>query len=153
MHNPLYMFKRLQIIAGDSKRYQPPERLGPLIEEIYKTPARKKIYQLIIKEFGKREGEDTVVFSNGNEGNGIIIQCQYTERMELHQNNDGIQKVIAAKKLNITKYQKDFDAFVITNGIGFAKSAVTFAKRNNVQLISRNNLIEFISQVKVPAVE
>ena len=67
---------------------------------------------------------------------------------ELHSHT-AIKKVIAEKKGNEGKYKKPFDAFVITNGKGFEKNAEKFAKYNDVKLISRNNLIEFISQIDI----
>jgi HJR/Mrr/RecB family endonuclease len=62
----------------------------------------------------------------------------------------GILKVIVAREANMGKYQKDFDAIVITNSENYSNSAGKLAKSNNVQLVSRKKLLEFISQIKIP---
>jgi len=149
LRNPFYMSKRLQIIIAGSKQYLPPEKIGPLIEEIYRSPIRIEIYQLIIKSGSNCKEGDTVVVYNGDEKKGIVIQCQHSVNADTPQSPGSIQKAIAAKKENEEKYQKEFDAFVITNSKGFAKNAVKIAKHNDIKLVSRKDLIEFISQVKV----
>ena len=88
---------------------------------------------------------------NNSEERGLLIQCQHATNGNVLQDNQGIESIITARKINETKYQKKFNVFVITNSIGFNKNAINIAKKNDVNLISRNDLIEFIRLVNVPS--
>jgi len=147
--NPICMIKRLKIIITSRKYGLKPEKYELFIDEITRSPIKREIYQMIMTEGANEEGGGTVAVSNGKDERGVLIQCLHsfdTDKLQCHK---GIQKAIAAKEENEKKYQKEFDTFVITSGKGFQENAVEFAKNKNVKLVSRNDLIEFISQVKV----
>jgi len=165
--NPLYMIKRLApyceyyknclldipkrlgMVVKKQKHFTPHEKFGDYIGEINRSPIRQEIYQLMMEGGTNRREGDTVVASNGNNGKGAVIQCLNSVDAGKLLDHGGIQKALAAKEKNEEKHQKEFDAFVITNSIGFEKSAMKFAKKNKITLVSQFDLIEFISQVKV----
>jgi len=147
--NPGYMIRRLVLSMISKDDRQNRHSFGPFLEELNRSPIKNEIYQLIIKGGDDGKGGDTVVASNGNDERGVLVQCQHAIDVEKLQGLEGIKNIIASKKENEKKYQKEFDAFVITNSNGFEKGSVKFAKQNDVQLVSRNDLIEFIRQVKV----
>lgn len=145
--NPIYMLERLEEYRTRCKFYPMPKQLDLFIEKLNQSPIRKEIYKLIFIGGTDERGGDTVVVSNRNGQRGALIQCQHSVDVKIPQGNNGIQKVIAAKEKNDKKYQKEFDAFVITNSKMFKKEAVKYAKNNNVKLITRRDLLEFIGQV------
>jgi len=147
VREPIYMIKRLKLILSSRKYNLPSEKFGLFIEEINRSPIRKDLYQLIKNEGAGRNGGNTVVASKGKNGKRVLIHCQRSVDVNKLQDNRGVQTAIAAKEENEEKYQNEFETFVITNSKGFAKSAVELAKNHNIKLVSRNNLIEFISQV------
>jgi len=143
------MPKRLGMFIKKQKHYTPHEKFGDYIEEINRSPIRKEIYQLMMEGECNGKGGDTIVASNGNDGRGAVIHCLHSVDAYNLQDKGEIQKAIAAKEKMEEKHQKEFDAFVITNSLGFEKNAMKFAKKNKVTLVSQFDLIEFISQVKV----
>ncbi|MCH8209061.1 MAG: glycosyltransferase family 92 protein, partial [Nitrospinae bacterium] len=142
IRNPGHMINRL-------KEYIIHRKIRLFIKEIYRSPIRKEMYQLIMKEKDNGKRGDTIVASKGKDGRGVLIHYQYSIDVNRLQDDKGIQNVVSLKGEYEEKYQKEFDLFVITNSRGFAKNAVEFAKNKKVKLVSRKDLIEFISQVKV----
>jgi len=151
--NPIYMIERLNMYISNGESGGElswlTKKLELFIEEINQSPLRKEIYQLIMTGGSNGKEGDAVIASNGKDGRGVLIQCQHSVDVDKLQDNKGIQKAVSLKEKYVEKYKREFDLFVITNGKGFAKDAVKFAKDNKVKLVSRNNLIEFISRVKV----
>ena len=133
-----------------SRRYSmPPEKFEFLMREINRSPIRKKIYQLVMKGGINGKGEDTILAANGKDGRGIIIQCLNPVDAHNILKNKGIHKVLASKEENENKYKNEFDVFVIANSKTFENKTMKFAKINHVKLVSRKDLLEFISQVKI----
>jgi len=143
IRNPIHMINRL-------KEYIVHRKIGLFIKEISRSPIRKEVYQLIMKGKANGKGGDTIVASSGKDGRGILIQCQYSVDVKKLQDDKGIQSIVSLKGKYEEKYQKEFDLFVITNSKDFASYAVECAKNKKVTLVSRRDLIEFISKVNGP---
>jgi glycosyltransferase involved in cell wall biosynthesis len=142
---PDYMIKRLRVILSSRKHNLPSEKFSLLIEKINQSPVRKKIYNQITRFYLNKAS--TVITKNGKENKGSVILIQRALNADELLGMSSIYKAVSAKKENEEKHQHEFEAFVLTNSKGFANDAIELANKNNIELVTGNNLIEFISRV------
>jgi hypothetical protein len=142
LQRPAYMLERL-------KAFRIQDKIGHFIEEINDSPIRKQIYTSVMHGQSNENGNNIIIASNGLHNKGVLIQCLHSNDINKPQSTDDVQKLITMKIESKAKFQKEFDIFFITNCKTFDKNAVSLAKRNKIGLISRKDLIEFISQLNV----
>jgi hypothetical protein len=146
---PIFMIRRLKIFLASRRHSLHPENFGQVIDKINQSPIRKKIYQLSMHGMTNKNEDDIVISTNDNDERGVLIQCLYSNDIDKPQDKNAFQKVIARKKKIEEIQEKVFDTFVTSNSTSFDKNAVELAKNSKIKLVSRKNLIKFISQVKV----
>jgi len=142
LQKPGYMLERL-------KAFRIQDKIGHFIDEINRSPIRKKIYTTVMHGNASENGNNIIISSNGTYKKGLLIQCLHSVDINKPQSNGDVQNLIALKTKNKEKYQKEFDVFFITNSKTFENNTVALAKKNNIRLVSRKDLIEFISQLNV----
>lgn len=145
LRSPFFMFKRLKIIFTKYKYHPPAQNFELCMKRINDSPIRKQMYQLIFN--GRKD--DVIIIANNEDKKGVLVQFLYSQDVDQRQCIDGIQKATTAKEENEKKYQKNFDVFAITNSNKFLANAVEIAKTNNIKLVSRKELIEFISLINI----
>jgi hypothetical protein len=147
--NPLYMAQCLKEYYLERIVSKSHIKFGQLFEKINESPIRKKIYLLTMTGKTDENGGSPFVSINGLNGRGILIHCLHSIDEDKLHDKTSIQNIISTKRENEERHNKEFDAFVITNSKGFAKSAVDEAKNINLELVSRDNLMEFIVNAKI----
>ncbi|MGV7221689.1 MAG: glycosyltransferase family 2 protein [Nitrospinales bacterium] len=147
--NPIYMIKRLMEYINETMVSKSHIKFGQLFEKINKSPIRKKIYQLTMTGKADNSNGNLVISLNGQYERGVLVLCLHSTNEDEMQDNINTQNIVSTKIENEEKHKKEFEAFIITNSKGFAKNTVKHAKANNVKLISRENLMDFIASVKV----
>jgi glycosyltransferase involved in cell wall biosynthesis len=145
--DPVHMIKLLKMHVTISLRGLAPKSFKFLIDEINRIPIRKELYKKMIQRELNENGRETLIATFGKDNKSILIECMISVDEKKQQGNDRVKNVITARK----EYEKNtnsiIDTILITNGNGFSKDTVKLANKNKVKLISRDKLIEFISQV------
>ncbi len=95
-------------------------------------------------------GADVVALG---ENNSILIQCKHTIHPEKPQNHQGIQEILAARRVYEEKYNTSFNLIVVTNACDFTNHAKYLAQVNNISLISRNELKNLMEQYPICCAE
>ncbi|MGV7221688.1 MAG: glycosyltransferase family 2 protein [Nitrospinales bacterium] len=142
LQSPGYMLDRL-------KAFRIQDKIGQFIEEINRSPFRKKVYSSVMHGQTNENSNNIFIASNENDKKGILIQCLHSVDINKPQSNVDVQNLISIKNEKKKTYQKDFDAFFITNSKSFENTTIMLSKKNNIQMVCRKDLIEFISQLNI----
>lgn len=119
-------------------------------EELIGQVFRKQNYQVHLTPTTRDFGADVVALPHGNQTDqALLIQCKHTIHPDRAQGLGGIQEVIAAHATYSREYERDFKLMVATNSQNFTDSAVSLAQDNNVELLTRNSLLDLLRQYPV----
>ena len=148
LRNPIKLIKLLIKFTRQGQQIKTNrEKYELLMNEINQSPVRKKIYNLVMGKENQQANQDTIVVANGTNDGGILVQCLFSNDIDKLQDHTEIEKLIS-KKIECEKdHQKKFELCVVTYNIGFTSKAKEFAETNNIKLVSRNDLLNYISQV------
>ncbi|MGV7221990.1 MAG: glycosyltransferase family 2 protein [Nitrospinales bacterium] len=148
LRDPIYMLGRLKVVLINNLPTRKFKLYEQYIDHINNSPIRQQLFQLTVDGNKKSEIENPFVKLNKGSDTGDIIKCCYSPGEKELPDIDNLQELPASKIFNEKKYNKNFQLTAITSKKGFASSAVTFAKDNNIRLICRNEFLEYISKIE-----
>lgn len=122
-----------------------PESFEKLISIIYE----KLGFQVELTKRSNDYGADVVVHPNSKNQPGILVQCKHTTNPPKSIGPDGVQEIISAKGVYGQSYNYVFDGVVVTNALGYTDNACKVAASNNITLLSRKDIADWLSQRKV----
>ena len=92
-----------------------------------------------------------IVIDQFNEEHGLIIQCKHVSDPSKPMGPDGVHQVLSALGVYSYRFGGPYSGVVITNSIGFTSNAQNSARSNNILLLSRTKIREWIVEHKVSA--
>ena len=137
-----------QAHAGEVLNEKNIDRLSPDLFEVALTLLYEKMgYDSERTPQSGDFGADVVAL--GKDGDDLLIQCKHTAHSQKAQGNNGIKEVLNAKGRYEVDYQRTFKLMVATNAEGFSGAAEKLARTNQVELLSRVNLMNQLGQYAI----